>query len=159
MNRQQIQDDIENALRDGCVNQQTVTLVLGSGEAVFHVEQSDSMAGSFNGIEYRSTAIDNLAKTELSRFAESLAARLTYLLEPISTIEADPDVVQLRSDPPSAEDNHTRCYFELLARKGSLSLVRYRKSVGQPRTLVPMQLTHEVLSRLLVDFDAAACSL
>lgn len=159
MNRQQIQNDIENALKDGCVDDQTVTLTLGSGEAVFHVAQSDSMAGSFNGIEYRSATMDTLAKSELSRFAEVLAARLTYLLEPISTIETDPEFVQMRSDPPSTEGDRTRCYFELIAQKGSLCLVRYRKANGQPRKIVTMQLTHEVLSRLLVDFDAAARSL
>lgn len=159
MNRQQIQHDIESAIAGGCVNDQLVTIALDSGEAVFSVLQADSMAGSFRSIEYRSGAIQKLTSDELARFAESLAARLTYLLEPISTIEADPDVIQLRSDPPSLEDAKTRCYFELLAQSKGVALKRYRKTARQPRESIAMQLTHEVVSRLLVDFDSAARSL
>jgi hypothetical protein len=159
MNRQQIQSEIELALQNGCVDNQTVTLPIGSGAATLDVQQADAIAGSLTRIQYHSASLEKLAGDELTRLAAALAARLTYLLEPISTIEADPDVVQLRSNPPSQESESTRCYFELLARTGSLNLVRYRKAAGQPRELVPMQLTHEVLSRLLIDFDSAAASL
>ena len=159
MNRQQVQDKIVAALQNGCGNHQTITLTVGNGKATCCVLQADALAGSFSSLKYVSAVLNQLAGQELTRFADALAARLTYLMEPISTVEADPEVVQLRSDPPSQEGDRTRCYFELLARTGSLNLVRYRKLVGEPRKLVPMQLTHEVLARLLIDFDSAAASL
>jgi hypothetical protein len=159
MNRQQIHNEIVSALQDARQNGQTVTLPVGNGTATLWAQQADAIAGSFTSIQYHATALDKLSGAELTRFADGLAARLTYLLEPISTIEADPDVVQLRSNPPSQENDRARCYFELLARTGVLSLARYRKAIGMPRETVPMQLTHEVLSRLLVDFNSAAASI
>ena len=159
MNRQQIRDSIVAAMQDGGSDHQTITLTVGSGVVTCSVLKADALAGSLTCLKYVSETLNKLAGEGLTRFADSLAARLTYLLEPISTIEADPSVVQLRSDPPSQEDDRTRYYYELLARAGSLHLVRYRKLVGEPREPVPMQLTHEVLARLLVDFDSAVASL
>ena len=159
MNRQQIQREIEVRLADGGSDHQRVTMVLARGEVNFQIDEAGPMAVSLHSIEYSSPPMGDLTGSQLTRFSEMLAARLTYLLEPISTIEADPDVVQLRSDPPSMEDESTRCYFELLARSNGLRLVRYRKTKCEPRACIPMQLTYEVVARLLVDLDSAARSL
>ena len=55
---------------------------------------------------------------ELKRLGETLASRLTYLLEPIGAVEFDPEgcVVQLRSIPPHKDDDKSS-YYELLARR------------------------------------------
>ena len=70
----------------------------------------------------------------LKPVAETLSRRLTYLLEPISPMEAMPQqcVVQLRSNPPQKDDNGTSYYELLVARGGRLSLCRWLKERGQP---------------------------
>jgi len=97
---------------------------------------------------------------QVKRIAESLAERLTYLLEPIRTIEADADArtVQMRSLPPRRAEDGTRTYYELqVSGGGKLSLSRYVKEPDQSRRTIPVQVTREVFSRLLADFiDAAA---
>ena len=100
-----------------------------------------------------------LAGTDVSKLetaSKSLCQRVNYLLEPISPIETDADgcVVQMRSNPPLVGDTG-RCYYELLLKRGgSVELCRYEKTPSAPRTRVPANLTHEVLGRLVEDFDA-----
>jgi hypothetical protein len=94
----------------------------------------------------------------LKKVAEALASRLTYLLEPIRTIEVDSDrcVVQLRSNPPHTEEGRTT-YYELIVRSpGSIGLARYAKQSGEARQLVPATFTREVLARLVTDFCRAS---
>jgi hypothetical protein len=70
-------------------------------------------------------------------------------------IEADEgqQAVQLRSDPPSKEEDSIN-YFELLAQRGGhLQLVRYRKTSQQSRETTASNVTYEVLERLANDFD------
>jgi hypothetical protein len=93
----------------------------------------------------------------LQKVAADLAARLTYLLEPISPVEVDREqcVVQMRSSPPQKNDDGTT-YYELLVRAGGeLSLCRFTKAVGNARQNVPAQVTREVLLRLAGDLEAA----
>jgi hypothetical protein len=93
----------------------------------------------------------------LKRVSADLAQRVNYLLEPISPVEADAAgcSVQMRSNPPQCDDDGRR-YYELFVRRGgSISLCRYEKQPGQPRTRVPATLTHEVVGRLAGDFAAA----
>lgn len=97
------------------------------------------------------------ATGRLQKVAADLAARLTYLLEPISPVEVDQQqcVVQMRSSPPQKNDDGT-AYYELLVRAGGeLSLCRFTKAVGSVRHNVPAQVTREVLLRLAGDLEAA----
>jgi len=94
---------------------------------------------------------------QLQEIADGLARQLTYLLEPVATIETDVEqqVVQMRSDPPHREEQQ-RSYYELLVRAGGhLELRRFQKCNGQARQQVPAQFTREVLARLVNDFAAA----
>jgi hypothetical protein len=95
---------------------------------------------------------------QLKQVSEALAARLTYLLEPIKPIEQDADqcVIQLRSVPPQREANVTSYYEVLVRRGGELSLCRWMKSPGDVRQQLPAQVTREVFLRLVGDFSAAA---
>ena len=98
-------------------------------------------------------SLDAVRKT-----ADTLASRLSYLLEPIAVIEIDPEEnsVQMRSDPPHREDN-VRTYYELLVgARGQLTLQRFRKEPNQPRQVIPAEFTREVLVRLVTDFVTAA---
>jgi hypothetical protein len=155
MNKEQIQAELKKQFVSGTTDQFQQLLTHGLGRC--EIEATDSLACSLHWIEYESSVLAQLADNELREFSDRLASRLTYLLEPICTIEADPDVVQMRSQPPSCNaEDRSRSYFELLARSGRLRLVRYHKPVGEPRRETPMHLTHEVVARLFVDFDLAA---
>lgn len=154
MNKQQIQAELKNQLAGGSTDRLQLSLKHGTGRC--EIEVAGSLACSLNWVEYSSNALDRLADSELRGFAEQLASRLTYLLEPIRTIEADPDVVQMRSQPPTRDaTDGSRSYFELLARAGRLHLMRYHKQAGEPREATPMQLTHEVVAQLFIDFELA----
>ncbi|MGC4006960.1 MAG: hypothetical protein QM811_29070 [Pirellulales bacterium] len=130
-----------------------------SGDAGLHavISSSDRLAVGFD--EFRVTrfswAVQPLGK--LKTIADVLARRLSYLLEPIGTIEVDGEqcVVQMRSIPP-AKDAEGINYYELLVQRGGvLSLVRYRKTPQTERTVIPAMVTREVFLRLVEDFGSA----
>ena len=94
---------------------------------------------------------------KLKQISNNLSKRLSYLLEPINPIEVDSEqcLVQMRSSPPAKGEDGTS-YYELLVRRGGeLRLSRYAKTPGQPRRIVPAQVTREVFLRLVADFSAA----
>jgi hypothetical protein len=120
----------------------------------------ESMACAFAHLEVGNDAWRSAPLEQVKRIAESLAGRLTYLLEPIRTIETDVDActVQMRSLPPRKADDGTRTYYELqVIGGGKLSLCRYVKEPGETRRAVPVQVTREVFRQLITDFvDVAA---
>ncbi len=118
----------------------------------------DTLACEFTRFALRADKLATARIEELKRVSETLAARLTYLLEPISPIEVDSEqcVVQLRSNPPQHDADRTS-YYELLVRRGGeLSLCRWTKPLGDVRQALAAQVTREVLLRLVGDFAAVA---
>ena len=84
--------------------------------------------------------------------AESLARRVTGLLEPLRVVEIDEgrSVAQLRSDAPALK-GEARLYYELERHEcGTTDLQRYEGGAG-PRRAVPFTLTHEALAKLVRD--------
>ena len=134
-------------------------LVVSDGPRTVHCEifQSDAMAVSVDELSLQTDELASAQVDQLRAASGSLCKRLTYLLEPISPIETDVDgcVVQMRSNPPQLDDNGRRYYELLLRRGGSVMLCRYEKQSGSPRIRVPATLTHEVIRRLVQDFDEA----
>ncbi len=117
----------------------------------------DSLACTFTQFTLSTDKLSGATPERLKKLSESLSARLTYLLEPISPIEFDSErsVVQLRSNPPQRDEDRTS-YYELVVRAGGdLSLCRYAKTPGDPRHVVPASVTREVFLRLVSDFSAA----
>jgi hypothetical protein len=115
-----------------------------------------SLAVSFQRLQLATTELASASTADLQRISKSLSDRLTYLLEPISSIEVDAQecVVQMRSNPPHKDDDG-RSYYELLVRRGGeIALVRYRKENGTARRQIPATVTREVLVRLVSDFGA-----
>ncbi len=117
----------------------------------------DTLGCAFQSFEVENAALAAADMGKLKAIAESLARRLTYLLEPISPVEIDAEqcVVQLRSNPPQKDDNGTSYYELLVAKGGRLSLCRFNKTPGNPRHPVAAQVTREVFLRLVTDFEAA----
>ena len=121
------------------------------------LEALDSIACSFTSLSVASDTLADADSGRLKQLADHLSKQLTYLLEPVSPIEADDEqcVVQLRSSPPQRDESQTS-YYELLVRRGGdISLCRYSKQPGQPRQMIPANVTREVLLRLVGDFSAA----
>ena len=118
----------------------------------------DTLACAFNYLGVELDALSQAPAAALKQVADQLSRRLTYLLEPITSVEIDADqcVVQLRSNPPQKDDAGTS-YYELLVKKGGLvSLCRYQKQPGDVRRRVPAHVTREVFLRLVDDFSKAA---
>lgn len=93
--------------------------------------------------------------------AEWMASHVTYLMERLSPAEVDEasQRAQLRSTPPRRADGAVEYYEAFLSKETDgtfqVHLVRYRQDVGaQRRGPVPLNLTREVLQRLLDDLAA-----
>lgn len=118
----------------------------------------DRVGCEFSRFALFSDSLSSATMDQLKRVSEALAARLTYLLEPIKPIEQDADqcVIQMRSVPPQREADVTNYYEVLVRRGGELSLCRWAKTPGDVRQQLPAQVTREVFLRLVGDFSAAA---
>ncbi len=115
--------------------------------------ESNSLAVSFEQLRLDTTELVAADAAKLERIGKALAAKLTYLMEPIAPIEIDAVacVVQLRSNPPQRDDDG-RSYYELMVRRGGeISLLRYRKENGDARQPIAATVTREVLIRLVGD--------
>src|SRR5688500_18459727 len=111
-----------------------LTMDVDGGRLECKVVAIDQLACAFEQLAYSSPALDQAKMGELNRIAESLSKRLSYLLESISPVETDNEgcVVQMRSNPPHRDDDGTS-YYELVVRRGEISLCRYSKASGQSR--------------------------
>jgi hypothetical protein len=96
----------------------------------------------------------------LKKWAHDLCRRVTYLLENLGPLEYDAqgNQVLIRSTPPDQSAAGTTKYYEvMLSSQGSgrFALRRFRNdSVSGIRVPVPLQLTHEQLSKLVNDLVA-----
>ncbi len=135
----------------------STSLQLADGNFQANITQLDGLACAFESFTYSSNTLADASIEQLKEIADDLSKQLCYLLESISPIEIDDEacVVQMRSNPPQRDDDGT-CYYELLVARGELSLCRYRRTSGQPRSVVQAQVTREVFERLVEDFVGSA---
>jgi hypothetical protein len=145
---------------DRLAGQAAADLVLsvdaGVGRLTSRLTALDNIACAFEHFTLASSRLAGLSIEQLKKKAEALSGRLSYLLEPISAVEVDPDscTVQMRSVPPQKDDDGTSYYELLVERGGRLSLCRYSKAPGAVRHTVPANVTREVFHRLAADFVA-----
>lgn len=97
----------------------------------------------------------------LKQWADDLSRRVTYLLENLGPVEVDKlgDQVLIRSNPPDRSGVMAKFYEVLLSARGNgtFTLKRLSFEPGVPgRTPVEIQLTYEVLNRLIRDLLATA---
>lgn len=122
-----------------------------------HVSQCDPLGAAVSDFVLQTGELANADVKKLESASKSLCRRVNYLLEPIAPIEIDATgcIVQMRSTPPRKEDKGLKYYELTLRRGGCVSLCRYEKQSGNSRAPIPALLTHEVLGRLVEDFDTA----
>lgn len=131
----------------------TIDSNLGEWELV--VEQVDALACVLSSLAVSCPQLKSYSADELKELSTAIADQLQYLLEPIRLIECDPTTMQVRSDPPSTENDQSRRYYELLVKNKGLLLRRYQAESGQPRQPIAMSFTCEVLRRLCNDLEDA----
>lgn len=116
----------------------------------------DSMSCAFSEITLEVPTLQNADAATLEQWARQLSQRVTYLLEQIGPIEIDPaaNQVLIRSTPPDQQPDGTTFYEIMLSAHtgGTFTLRRYHAIKGIPgRTQVHMQVTHQVLEKLVQD--------
>lgn len=136
---------------------QTVTLT-GPDAVEVDVEFAavDSMSCAVREIRLRVPSLVDAGADVLERWADAISQRVTYLLEGVGPLEVDEENAQVlvRSTPPDKQADGTTFYEIFLASQsnGNFSLRRYRAQKGTPgRDQVDIQLTHQVLTRLVDD--------
>lgn len=148
---------VEGPGRTGAT-QTPVAVAEGPHRLTLAVDLATPVAVSCSGLEFATTDRAEWSLDALKSWAARLAARVTYLLEPLDVHEVDAagrDVL-LRSKAPSRRDG-SRTYYELrLDARGALQLARFRyDEASRRRHPVPCQLTIETLERLADDLVAS----
>jgi hypothetical protein len=120
----------------------------------------DSLSCAFREMTLEVPGLQTAPFTTLETWARNLSQRITYLLEQIGPLEIDPNAgeVLIRSTPPDQLPDGTQYYEIMLSQKaGAFVLKRYKSIKGTPgRTQVDLQVTHEVLFKLVDDLEASA---
>ena len=114
-----------------------------------------SVGLAFDTLTYRDTQLAGLSNENLKNWAERLASRVTYLMEPLVLVELDPNAgeAELRSQVPTARGD-LRSFYEarLNSREGTLKLSRVVfDEATRRRRPAGCLVTIEVLERLTDD--------
>jgi hypothetical protein len=130
----------------------SVTVSLAERTATATLLQWSPLAVSVQEIRVSGGA----SHAELNANAMRLAARLSYLAEPIRVLEVDAIAgeAQLRSSPPKKIDSGIE-YFEIrFSKDGDIALRRYRQTGDESRCEIPAPMTLETLGRVVDDLAA-----
>jgi hypothetical protein len=137
----------------------TVTVEEGPARLTMNITALDSVGIALDRLEFSRSDRTEWSSPELNAWGERLAARITYLLEPLKVLEIDAGggEVQIRSQAPTARAE-TRGYYEIrLFKNGTLRLERFVfDEASRQRKPTAAQFTREVLERLADDIASAA---
>jgi hypothetical protein len=119
----------------------------------------DSLSCGFRELRVSAERLKTaVSMSGLLSWADSVCQKVTYLLEHIGPLETDKaaQIVLIRSTPPVKSPGQTTFYEILVQTPGTLSLRRYtRAGHDADRSSCDIQMTHEVLVRLVQDIVAA----
>lgn len=150
-------DQLLNRLAQPGINGANVEVTSAGDRLLLRVDQSGPLAVTCWELKLSTDRLQAASIDRIKQVAEELTERVTYLLEPLSPVEADAEacVVQMRSTQPNEQDG-VRSYYEILVKTGgAISLQRFEAQTGAMRTSVAMTLTKEILGRLATDFLAS----
>lgn len=114
---------------------------------------------AFDALTYSAPAADDRPAEALRAWAERIAARVTYLMEPLVLLEYDAlaGEAELRSQAPTTRGELRSFYEARLRKDGTLRLTRVvADDVTRGRRPAPCQVTREALERLADDLVACA---
>ncbi len=136
-----------------------VTATEGPHHLLLHLTVASAVGVAFDALEFSTDDAPDRSAVDLRAWGDRLAARLTYLMEPLVVIEVDAEggEAELRSKSPTTRDE-VRAYYEVrLRREGTLHLRRVAYDpADRRRKAVACQLTREALERLADDLVATA---
>jgi hypothetical protein len=131
-----------------------VTAADGPHRLTLQLNAASQVGVAFESLEFADEAAAGRTVQSLRAWGDRLAARLTYLMEPLVVLEVDAEAgeAELRSKSPSTREG-VRSYYEVrLRRAGTLELRRVAfDAEDRSRRTVPCQLTREALERLADD--------
>ena len=135
-----------------------LAVALPTGSVECDIERVDPLGVAFKTFVYLTNRLAQAETVRLTKIADALSAKLSYLLEPLRVIEIDgpAGAVQMRSAPPCKQATQLTYYEVLVQRGGSISLMRYEKQPAQTRSPVTTIVTREVFARLANDFEEAS---
>jgi hypothetical protein len=123
-----------------------------------HLTAHGPVGLAFDGLDYAAAGRRDLPPGELRKWGDRLAARLTYLMEPLVVLEVDAHAGEaaLRSQAPTPRGDRRSFYEVRLRREGTLHLRRVAfDEAARSRQTVPCQMTIEVHERLADDLAAS----
>ncbi len=135
-----------------------VTVEEGSSRLTLHLTAAGPVGMAFDALDFATTSRPEWSPEALRGWGDRIAARLTYLMEPLVVLEHDPieNQVEIRSESPTHRSGR-RTYYEVrLHPRGTLRLSRvsYDEATRQ-RQPESCQLTREALERLADDLVAS----
>ena len=136
----------------------TVTVEDGPNRLTLNLTALDTVGVAFDTLEFVATDRTDWSSDALRAWGERLAARVTYLLEPLKVIEIDAGggEVQIRSQAPTARAQQRGFYEVRLYKQGSLRMERFvYNDATRERQRTACQLTREVVERLADDIAAS----
>lgn len=137
----------------------SVTVEDASNRFILNLTALDSVGVAFDNLDFVTTDRQDWSSAALNAWGERLAARVTYLLEPLKVLEIDAGggEVQIRSKSPSVRADQRGFYEVRLYKQGLLRMERYVvDDATRQRRRTPCQFTREVLERLADDIAASA---
>lgn len=135
-----------------------VTVEDGPNRLTLSLTALDTVGVAFDTLEFVATDRTDWSSDALRAWGERLAARVTYLLEPLKVIEIDAGggEVQIRSQTPSTRAQQRGFYEVRLYKQGSLRMERFvYNDATRERQRTACQLTREVVERLADDIAAS----
>lgn len=130
----------------------------GAHRLTLHLTAAGPVGLAFSALDFATSARNEWTPEALKAWGDRLAARVTYLMEPLVVLEHDVDggEVELRSQSPTPRAQQRSFYEVRLNRAGTLRLSRIAFSEAtRQRTATDCQMTGEVLERLADDIVAS----
>lgn len=151
-----IADAVETAVAPPC----SIDADAGPHRIDLRLTANGPVGVAFESLDFGvDTVGDSLSAEQLRGWGNRIAARVTYLMEPLVVLEVDAEAgeAELRSDRPTPRGEQ-RSYYEVRLNAGcSLRLRRFGfDAADRRRTVAVCQLTTEALERLVNDLVATA---
>jgi hypothetical protein len=129
----------------------------GAHRLVLHLTASGPVGLAFTALDFTTTARAAWTPEALKVWGDRIAARVTYLMEPLVVLEHDAlaGEVEIRSHAPTSRGDRRAFYEIRIAPSGSLRLARvaFDESTRR-RGAIDCMMTREVLERLVDDIIA-----
>ena len=141
------------ALGAGAPASSTIAVEDGSLQLLIDLSQAGPVGMAVREIQLHNAG-SHWSIADLSARSERIAAKVTYLMEPLRLVETDSEAleVELRSVCPTKRMDRSSFYQARLKGDGRFSLKRVSFNEGdRQRVPVDMQLTSETLERLADD--------